>query len=121
MRTRCNAGPLEAVLDRRAGVRRSNKHDLGNSNLLFAIPKIDPADVAIEIDDDGFDNNGVAGIENGSILRSGDRQARLGNAVVANEYFRTLVGRIDVEPRSEEHTSELQSHGLISYAVFCLK
>src|SRR5213596_3986504 len=24
-------------------------------------------------------------------------------------------------PRSEEHTSELQSHGLISYAVFCLK
>src|SRR5213596_2503846 len=25
------------------------------------------------------------------------------------------------EERSEEHTSELQSHGLISYAVFCLK
>src|SRR5213596_3813255 len=25
------------------------------------------------------------------------------------------------ENRSEEHTSELQSHGLISYAVFCLK
>src|ERR1043165_9223242 len=28
-----------------------------------------------------------------------------------------LVG----QPRSEEHTSELQSRGLISYAVFCLK
>src|ERR1043165_5835556 len=26
-----------------------------------------------------------------------------------------------VKPRSEEHTSELQSRGLISYAVFCLK
>src|ERR1043165_103111 len=25
------------------------------------------------------------------------------------------------QPRSEEHTSELQSRGLISYAVFCLK
>ena len=25
------------------------------------------------------------------------------------------------QSRSEEHTSELQSHGLISYAVFCLK
>src|SRR5213596_430774 len=25
------------------------------------------------------------------------------------------------DARSEEHTSELQSHGLISYAVFCLK
>ena len=28
---------------------------------------------------------------------------------------------IGVILRSEEHTSELQSHGLISYAVFCLK
>src|SRR3546814_5009307 len=28
---------------------------------------------------------------------------------------------IDVEPRSEEHTSELQSLMRISYAVFCLK
>ena len=25
------------------------------------------------------------------------------------------------ETRSEEHTSELQSHSFISYAVFCLK
>src|SRR5213596_31676 len=28
---------------------------------------------------------------------------------------------LDLGVRSEEHTSELQSHGLISYAVFCLK
>ena len=27
----------------------------------------------------------------------------------------------DRESRSEEHTSELQSHSFISYAVFCLK
>src|SRR5881394_4418476 len=27
----------------------------------------------------------------------------------------------DIPPRSEEHTSELQSHHPISYAVFCLK
>ena len=26
-----------------------------------------------------------------------------------------------LESRSEEHTSELQSHSFISYAVFCLK
>src|SRR5213596_2231769 len=32
-----------------------------------------------------------------------------------------LVGACRAVPRSEEHTSELQSHGLISYAVFCLK
>src|ERR1043165_501010 len=28
---------------------------------------------------------------------------------------------VGLEVRSEEHTSELQSRGLISYAVFCLK
>src|ERR1051325_3701182 len=35
-----------------------------------------------------------------------------------------LVGRVDLrtdEARSEEHTSELQSPYVISYAVFCLK
>src|SRR3546814_9881777 len=31
------------------------------------------------------------------------------------------VERIEVLPRSEEHTSELQSLMRISYAVFCLK
>ena len=31
------------------------------------------------------------------------------------------VGLLKVLPRSEEHTSELQSHSFISYAVFCLK
>src|ERR1051326_2847859 len=30
-------------------------------------------------------------------------------------------GREMSVPRSEEHTSELQSHSFISYAVFCLK
>src|ERR1043165_10069367 len=29
--------------------------------------------------------------------------------------------RPNERPRSEDHTSELQSRGLISYAVFCLK
>src|SRR3546814_3626303 len=34
----------------------------------------------------------------------------------------TLIGTTDVDyDRSEEHTSELQSLMLISYAVFCLK
>src|ERR1043165_1401699 len=37
--------------------------------------------------------------------------------------FRSRAGRAGPcdWPRSEEHTSELQSRGLISYAVFCLK
>src|SRR3546814_4995303 len=36
-------------------------------------------------------------------------------------FERTNRGRHDSEPRSEEHTSELQSLMRISYAVFCLK
>src|SRR3546814_4424491 len=32
-----------------------------------------------------------------------------------------LLGDLVVDPRSEEHTSELQSLMRISYAVFCLK
>ncbi len=31
------------------------------------------------------------------------------------------AGRSLTTRRSEEHTSELQSHSFISYAVFCLK
>ena len=59
MRTRCRAPPLETVLDRRARVGRSNKYDLGNADLLLAIPKLDPADVAIEIKGDGSDVSGT--------------------------------------------------------------
>ena len=36
------------------------------------------------------------------------------------EYF-VHVRSTDGAERSEEHTSELQSHSFISYAVFCLK
>src|SRR3546814_2443121 len=43
-----------------------------------------------------------------------------GPAVVAGEKAQGL-GKAAGEPRSEEHTSELQSLMRISYAVFCLK
>ena len=33
----------------------------------------------------------------------------------------TAITRASAQPRSEEHTSELQSQSTISYAVFCLK
>src|SRR3546814_8969958 len=35
--------------------------------------------------------------------------------------FRRKIARVAAIPRSEEHTSELQSLMRISYAVFCLK
>src|ERR1051326_8824224 len=45
------------------------------------------------------------------------RRQRLG-ALEATALLKTVIEEID---RSEEHTSVLQSHSFISYAVFCLK
>src|ERR1043165_4881559 len=46
--------------------------------------------------------------------------ARVNENFVA-ECFDEIETRGRSQGRSEEHTSELQSRGLISYAVFCLK
>src|SRR5881275_3742020 len=45
--------------------------------------------------------------------------ARTPSEVLAGSVSREPSARLST--RSEEHTSELQSHGTISYAVFCLK
>src|SRR5213596_1605979 len=42
----------------------------------------------------------------------------LGHLMSGHALYRTVAA---ILARSEEHTSELQSHGLMSYAVFCLK
>ena len=44
----------------------------------------------------------------------------LNKALNGNKAAGTRV-RKQMQERSEEHTSELQSHSFISYAVFCLK
>ena len=49
----------------------------------------------------------------GSLWRS------IKTAILENKDVKNFIGK---HPRrSEEHTSELQSHSFISYAVFCLK
>src|SRR3546814_2965488 len=48
-----------------------------------------------------------------------DREGRLLRPVEARHHRVELLA--DLEARSEEHTSELQSLMRISYAVFCLK
>src|SRR3546814_7158328 len=40
---------------------------------------------------------------------------------IAADADRQAIGERDIDRRSEEHTSELQSLMRISYAVFCLK
>src|SRR5213596_1415717 len=47
--------------------------------------------------------------------------ARQLQALVRQRHCVTELLFHDGKRRSEEHTSELQSHGLISFAVFCLK
>ena len=42
-------------------------------------------------------------------------------SVISNAVRRSRTGLKNPKRRSEEHTSELQSHSFISYAVFCLK
>src|SRR3546814_8323413 len=49
------------------------------------------------------------------------RWKRPSNSVVSQKFACELAGLFHVWPRSEEHTSELQSLMRISYAVFCLK
>src|SRR3546814_1129329 len=49
-----------------------------------------------------------------------DRQLVQPEAVLEQRDL-AVVGIDDVDPRSEEHTSELQTLMRISYAVFCLK
>src|SRR3546814_6228608 len=62
--------------------------------------------VQLTVSDDG--RGGVTGFGNG-LSGLGERMAALGGSL-----------KLD-SPRSEEHTSELQSLMRISYAVFCLK
>src|SRR3546814_3762089 len=50
-----------------------------------------------------------------------DRGDDLVRVHVREQAFAHLVADVDQYPRSEEHTSELQSLMRISYAVFCLK
>ena len=60
--------------------------------------------------------------------RDADKEAEAGKQIVGLtvESINGLAQEVEnasgvISQRSEEHTSELQSHSFISYAVFCLK
>src|SRR3546814_8844973 len=70
----------------------------------------------------------VAAFRNMPVVAIGDAMSRNVGSIGLRQYHRRLEAvlcgtavTVRVRPRSEEHTSELQSLMRISYAVFCLK
>src|SRR3546814_9524497 len=76
------------------------------------------------IDDRIFELTGVKGVLESRRYGTLYPLVRGVRAVLGKDQRRNIGGRLYLEPRfprSEEHTSELQSLIRISYAVFCLK
>src|ERR1043165_8841198 len=67
--------------------------------------------------------NGASGTRKGISKRAATASAVKRERPSTRNRASFMVGNFQSVPRhrSEEHTSELQSRGLISYAVFCLK
>src|SRR3546814_3995705 len=82
-----------------------------------------------EFSDDIYWDGGVVEyqVDGGDWMDAGDHLTPAYNADLNGDPSNALTGRpgyggtTDNFPRSEEHTSELQSLMRISYAVFCLK
>ena len=66
-----------------------------------------------------FSADGTFGVEWGFAVTVGDLVRFGALSLIVATYFALWIHRR--ESRSEEHTSELQSRLVISYAVFCLK
>src|SRR3546814_8062731 len=104
---------------------------------LYALPNIYPQDPSVQItasrgaqiddalrqkieatlSEEGIATKSVA-VDDGNMLV---RLPGLDEQTRAADTLRPVLGENYVVARSEEHTSELQSLMLISYAVFCLK
>src|SRR3546814_8087977 len=82
-------------------------HDTVSGSLYLNTPLT--SNLAINFAADGYDQGKGYG-----------RNLTTGRDIHKQSYY-SLRGKILWQPRSEEHTSELQSLMRISYAVFCLK
>src|SRR5947207_15459364 len=97
MRPRSRVAPREAELDRGSRIGSSKEIDRDARELFFAIPQVDGADVSVEIDGGGFDENRFAGVEAGAVFGTGDRHACSAKAIIADEYRSAFVRGIDLE------------------------
>src|SRR3546814_10344157 len=92
--------------------------DVCSSDLAIAIDREHALDIgAVDLDEIDGER-----LEIGKRCRAGAEIVQADPVSVASKLLQHGFGmREIVDPRSEEHTSELQSLMRISYAVFCLK
>src|SRR5881394_2020748 len=109
MSTRARSAPPEAVLNRFAGRWRTEEVELGFPELLFAIPELDPADVAIEIDGGGRDEDVLANVQVCSVRRIRNHQTRPREAIIADEDRGTRMCGVGNTPTRREWT--LRTYG----------
>src|ERR1051326_4737679 len=82
------------------------------------VPKLTKVVLNTGIDSEA-DKNQIADIQRDMSAIAGQK-AVLTKSRKAIASFKLRAGQVVGCTRSEEHTSELQSHSFISYAVFCL-
>src|SRR3546814_8625788 len=97
---------VRPLFDRGGGDTR--RRNIALDCLVFAVENL----CAIAGDDDP-----VTFVEIGDLLRQRRQREGIGTKIG----FPLAIADDERRPRSEEHTSELQSLMRISYAVFCLK
>src|SRR3546814_2049649 len=105
-----------------------NRLMIGASLAAIALPA-HARDSAEDIIVTAQKQNQTAVLRGGSVGVFGDKAAEdtpfsiktYNEALILNQQPQTLGQVLENDPRSEEHTSELQSLMRISYAVFCLK
>src|SRR3546814_8403028 len=103
----------------------TNRSPMRPAHIHFKVEKdgFDPLITHVFAEGDEFlDSDAVFGVRGsciGNYVRHDSGPTPFGD--VLEQPFYTLDYRFTLQPRSEEHTSELQSLMRISYAVFCLK
>src|SRR3546814_7399356 len=88
---------------------------------LFRLPRLDRLEKAPLVPVDDHVNRKIAQVLTGQHVELPPRLTQARDAHLSDEEDGVGKGDKRQRPRSEEHTSELQSLMRISYAVFCLK
>ena len=101
----------------------TNRNHIISKHVDFLLCSKDSLEPRMVIELDGKSHNGSGAKKNDNFKNNlfEDIGLKFIRIHVGSNFEDELRGLIGNNWRSEEHTSELQSHSFISYAVFCLK